>query len=1834
MGSGWIALVALGLAAAACGGDDTSLADARVAAITTTFDEAPAAQSAEPVARFAFHASEPATFECALDDEALAPCESPVERAVAEGPHVFAVLARGLDGLTAVAPTEHAWVADRTAPETSLASAPASVTRSTTFDFEFESDEPGVTFWCELDGAAAVPCDSLDGVALADGVHTLVVYAVDAAGNADPTPATFTWTIDTSAPDTVITVGAAAITGPVPVTFEFAAVDGDGTETFECAIDAAGATAPTFAACTSPHQVPAQPGGARALSVRAVTAAGTPDPTPAVWGWTVDDATTVTITSGPDDPAADALAVFAFAGELGATFTCEVEGETQPAPCTSPWQVALADGAHTVVVRATDPYGNTASASHGWTIAAIAPAVTIVAGPPAATSATDATFTFTTGGPVATTTCALDLGTPTPCASPLVLAGPLAAGEHTLTVEVATAGGLAIASDAWTWTVDLVAPVVAIDPVPGGVTSDTTPVVVFAVDDALVVTCTLDGTALVPCASPLTLGPLADGTHTLVVSATDAAGNLGSDTLVFDVDTTGPIVEITAGPVTGTSVTTPTFEFTATGADTVTCRVDAGAAAPCASPFTTPSLAVGTHTFTVRGEDAVGNFSEAARTFVVDVTVPVVTLGSGPVGLTNDSTPTVYFTATDTPTPPAFVECRVDGGAWSPCTSPYTAPVLADGPHTLEVRATDLAGNTASQSRSVIVDTVAPSGLAWTGPLPGVSASANAFVFRFAQAVPEPEAIITCRVTAIYAPGQPSTTISPCTTGAVIRGFDYGVTQRMTVTVRDPAGNIGPGLVFDRVFTPGLVAAFPLEGSGDDTGPNGPHLDLDLPIPPGSAYDPAVVDDGVRVPAEVSAASLGLAFASSPDHSVTFGLWELRSEFADGATPRLLWSYATAPGGGSGCELWNTELRCAGEVVALPSLDTGATQPPYVHVTLRTAGTAATSGPVEVFFDGARVATLDVDADAKLFEELAEFTLAAHTAFDELRLYNVALTDEQVCVDLALQAWLGDRCATAPASVDDGLVLYYPLDGDVANHTPDLRYAGLGDLLGGDVVDIGPAMVGTGMTVQGAAVDKTSDAFAASADGSYTFAGWYRRPSAAAEDLLLYVEQADGEACYVGTDGLRCTLLGSAAVATPEGVWSHLAVVVEPGDPDSGLQAGDARIYLDGALAGVLANPGGKPIFGGGVLATVGAAAEPSSLDELRLYDHALTPQVICEQLALRTWDPEAKACGDLLGFTLDANLIWHYRLDGDLHNTAPDTRGSYDLRVDPAPTYQAGVLRQGAVLPDMTAIEDSVGALTSTETYTLTAWIYPTGGEQLIFQNVGTTGCLLTTTRLGCVGLGNVEVELPHDDPDGWVHVLLQVQSSGGVQLWINGNVAGAFDNPGGLEVFGPGQGPATLGEAGVVLDDVRLYDRSFATVVEHCVLADGVVVSDPVPRCDTGGTTALLAYYPLDGDLGNAAAATIGEFDLAGDAFFTPGVIADGAVLSEVKATVGELFERLPDGGYTIEGWASSLTDDALLFEAGCRLTTTHLSCPALGDVALAVPAPMMTWRHYELRVAPGGAPTRNGDVEVFVDGVLVAALPNPDRVQALVGPELTIGDGAVVFDDVRIHGTAASAPGLTPLVSYPLDDDLGWDYVDPGGVAYWALEADTYSPVGGIVDGALAFGGSGVRIPNSKQGLRGRAGYTLMAWVRALAPDILVMGSKSGNGGCDVYIDHLDCGLRGSVRYDAMSFRTDAAQHGVADLAAGEWVHMALRVHAGRTGNQHGDTELFFNGNLTAVLANPGGGTLYTLLEFPWQFGPDVEVDALAIYRGQADLPTQCELADFHRWSPEAWQCDRTF
>lgn len=112
-------------------------------------------------------------------------------------------------------------VVDNTYPDTRITGGPAegSTTSQTTASFSFDNPtaERDVTFVCSLDGAAYAACLSPKSYQnLSVGQHTFSVKAVGAAGEAvdsDPTPATRTWTVQTSGDTTAPTIASSV---PVP----------------------------------------------------------------------------------------------------------------------------------------------------------------------------------------------------------------------------------------------------------------------------------------------------------------------------------------------------------------------------------------------------------------------------------------------------------------------------------------------------------------------------------------------------------------------------------------------------------------------------------------------------------------------------------------------------------------------------------------------------------------------------------------------------------------------------------------------------------------------------------------------------------------------------------------------------------------------------------------------------------------------------------------------------------------------------------------------------------------------------------------------------------------------------------------------------------------------------------------------------------------------------------------------------------------------------------------------------------------------------------------------------------------------------------------------------------------------------------------------------------------------------------------------------------------------------------------------------------------------------------------------------------------------------------
>ena len=302
-----------------------------------SLDVAPASATSATGATFGFTADEATTFECRLDGAAYTPCTTPTSyAALVPGPHTFDLRATDAAGNTDV--VSFGWTIDTTSPVVSFDSTPLTPSDSTDASFSFSADET-VSFACRLDGGTYAPCTSPEALtALGEGAHTFDVRGTDGAGNSDI--ASFSWTIDTTAPVVSIVSGPGDPSGTSTAAFTFSATE---PVTFTCSIDGGG-----FSACVSPQAFTGFADGAHTLAVRGTDAAG--NQATDSFGWNVDtSALSVQIDSAPISTTSSTSAAIGFsANKTGVTFTCRLDGGSS-SPCASPQSYAgLGEGAHTV----------------------------------------------------------------------------------------------------------------------------------------------------------------------------------------------------------------------------------------------------------------------------------------------------------------------------------------------------------------------------------------------------------------------------------------------------------------------------------------------------------------------------------------------------------------------------------------------------------------------------------------------------------------------------------------------------------------------------------------------------------------------------------------------------------------------------------------------------------------------------------------------------------------------------------------------------------------------------------------------------------------------------------------------------------------------------------------------------------------------------------------------------------------------------------------------------------------------------------------------------------------------------------------------------------------------------------------------------------------------------------------------------------------------------------------------------------------------------------------------------------------------------------------------
>ncbi|WP_158301930.1 Ig-like domain-containing protein [Paenibacillus mesophilus] len=133
-----------------------------------------------------------------------------------------------------------------------------------------------------------------------------------------------------------------------------------------------------------------------------------------------------------------------------------------------------------------------------------------------------------------------------------------------------------------------------------------------------------------------TLNDLVEGINNYVVTAMDAAFNISSHPITFEVDTIAPAVPTVTAPASGpTNMKKPTFKGTAEPGCLISITLDGGTSSPITTytnasgewSFTSPfDFNLGNHTLTVKATDAAGNTSPASSQIGFEIVLPQVSL--------------------------------------------------------------------------------------------------------------------------------------------------------------------------------------------------------------------------------------------------------------------------------------------------------------------------------------------------------------------------------------------------------------------------------------------------------------------------------------------------------------------------------------------------------------------------------------------------------------------------------------------------------------------------------------------------------------------------------------------------------------------------------------------------------------------------------------------------------------------------------------------------------------------------------------------------------------------------------------------------------------------------------------------------------------------------------------------------------------------------------------------------------------------------------------------------------------------------------------------------------
>ncbi|EPP9278955.1 Ig-like domain-containing protein, partial [Acinetobacter baumannii] len=426
----------------------------------------------------------------------------------------------------------------------------------------------GQTYTATVDSTAGTWTVSVPGSGLtadADKTIDAKVTFTDAAGNSSSVNDTQTYTIDTTAPNAPVidpVNGIDPITGTAEPGSTVTVTYPDGSTTTVVAGPGGTWTVPNPGNLVDGDEVTAiatDPAGNPSLPGTAIVDAVGPN-TDGV-NFTVDSVTSdnvinaseasgnVTVTGVLKNVPADAANTVVTVVINGQTYTATVDSTAGTWTVSVPGSDLTADADKTIDAKVTftDAAGNSSSVNdtHTYTVDTVAPNAPVLdpinaTDPVSGQAEPGSTVTVTyPDGTTATVVAGTDgsWSVPNP--------GNLVDGDTVTATATDPAGNTSLPGTG-TVSADITAPVVALDDV---LTNDSTPALTGTVNDpTATVVVNVDGVDY-PAVNngdgtwtlaDNTLPALTDGPHTITVTATDAAGNVGNDTAVVTIDTVAP----------------------------------------------------------------------------------------------------------------------------------------------------------------------------------------------------------------------------------------------------------------------------------------------------------------------------------------------------------------------------------------------------------------------------------------------------------------------------------------------------------------------------------------------------------------------------------------------------------------------------------------------------------------------------------------------------------------------------------------------------------------------------------------------------------------------------------------------------------------------------------------------------------------------------------------------------------------------------------------------------------------------------------------------------------------------------------------------------------------------------------------------------------------------------------------------------------------------------------------------------------------------------------------------------------------------------------------------